>query len=207
MSEVLYQDMYEFQLQEVEAALTKDPENKELVELKNNLKQVLIRTQDAINSQLEADKNAEVEAMKTKIKKEKDQWTDDLSFINVIAWKTGDDCQAVDPVDGTLHDAKIVNINNMNRKVIVMFKGDGRIAVTKLDLLLIPKNGEERGYKTFSAEDMKFITTYRKMYLERKKREAEIEREAKRKTKGCELNDKNTVQKRACKHDIRSCGE
>merc|ERR1712233_123515 len=45
---------YKLQLQQVEAALTTDPENEELQQLKTDLEQVLALTQDLINAQLGA---------------------------------------------------------------------------------------------------------------------------------------------------------
>merc|ERR1712060_338437 len=45
---------YKLQLQQVEAALTTDPENEELQQLRTDLEQVLALTQDLINAQLGA---------------------------------------------------------------------------------------------------------------------------------------------------------
>ena len=60
MSEELYHELYEYQLQQVNTALTTDPNNKELIEVKNKLEQVVMRN----NLKFEADKNEEEAAMK-----------------------------------------------------------------------------------------------------------------------------------------------
>ena len=103
MSEELYHELYEYQLQQVNTALTTDPNNKELIEVKNKLEQDVIQN----NLKFEAAKKEEEAAMKaSKLNENKYKWTDDM-IVNKINWKYGDDCQATDPVDGKLHDATI----------------------------------------------------------------------------------------------------
>merc|ERR1712240_924597 len=85
---------YKLQLQQVEAALTTDPENEELQQLKTDLEQVLALTQDLINAQLGASaasssgvKEEEVEeAAAEKPKKKKSRWTED-PIIPVKPWQ------------------------------------------------------------------------------------------------------------------------
>ena len=173
------------------------------------------------NLKFEAAKKEEEAAMKaSELNENKYKWTDDM-IVNKINWKYGDDCQAKDPVDGKLHDAKIVNIF-IKESVMVKFKESGSVTVTKLDSLEIPKNGESRTYKTYSAEDMEFIITARKEHLKRKKEEFEkekfekekfekeetkIERKSKRIKMSRDLNNKSTCQEIACRKCVRSCGE
>merc|ERR1712130_521808 len=106
---------YKLQLQQVEAALTTDPENEELQQLKTDLEQVLALTQDLINAQLGASaaassvsgvKEEEVEeAAAEKPKKKKSRWTED-PIIPVKPWQVGEHCQAIYSVDGQYLDAK-----------------------------------------------------------------------------------------------------
>ena len=90
---------------------------------------------------------------------------------------------------------------------MVRFKESGRVTVTKLDFLAIPKNGKCRMFKTFSAKNMKDIMTYRKEHLKGAKGGAEIEKEPKRKNNWCNFNDNNSCHKRVRVKDIRRCGE
>ena len=158
-------DEYEYQLEVVIDALIEDPENKELEELKKKLERVVIQKRFVYNLQSEADEKAEAETMKTyKVKQNKSPLiTDDLS-INPINWKKGDDCQATDPMDDKIYDA-IIEYIIPDTEVMVRFKESGRVTVTKLDFLAIPKNGKCRMFKTFSAKNMNDIMTYRKEHL------------------------------------------
>merc|ERR1712156_471176 len=86
---------YKLQLQQVEAALTTDPENEELQQLKTDLEQVLALTQDLINAQLGASaasssgvKEEEVEeAAAEKPKKKKSRWTEDINADGEVSVK------------------------------------------------------------------------------------------------------------------------
>ena len=163
---------YIVQLQQVEAALTIDPENEELVQVKNKLWQGLIRTQDLTNVQLGAAPNVEAAALETKkLKQNKSRWTEDM-IICVIPWKEGEDCQAIYPEDGAYHDATIEDINPYG-EVIVKFKEYPSVFVTTLSLLKLPVNGIMTMYKTFTAKDMKEITAYRNVHLKQKQKEVE----------------------------------
>ena len=181
-------EIYKLQLEAVEDVLTTDPKNEELLQLKNNMKQVLIPTQDLINLQNEAAPNEEEAAFETnKLKQNIKQWSEDL-INSVKLWQVGEDCQAIYPVDGAYHDATIEDIST-NGKVIVKFNGYSSVFVTTLGLLKLPVNGITTVHNTtFSAEDMRKITAYRNYYLkENKVKRAtelkEMEREGKRKQK------------------------
>jgi len=140
---------YKLQLQQVEAALTTDPENEELQQLKTDLEQVLALTQDLINAQLGASaaassasgvKEEEVEeAAAERPKKKKSRWTED-PIIPVKPWQVGEHCQAIYSVDGQYHDAKIEEIN-ADGEVSIKFKGFRGIFVSTLGLLKLPSSG------------------------------------------------------------------
>ena len=169
-------EIYKLQLEQVEAVLTTDPKNEELVQLKEKLKQVLIPTKNLINVQLEVVPNVEDAALGiNKLKQNILQWTEDLN-IPVKLWQEGEDCQAIYPVDGDYHDATIEDIST-DGKVIVKFKEYRSVFLTTLDLLKLPVNGITTVHTTYSAKNMKEIAAYRNYYLKenKAKRKTELE--------------------------------
>merc|ERR1712223_2156877 len=152
---------YKLQLQQVEAALTTDPENEELQQLKTDLEQVLALTQDLINAQLGASaasssvvKEEEVEeAAAEKPKKKKSRWTED-PIIPVKPWQVGEHCQAIYSGDGQYHDAKIEEIN-ADGEVSVKFKGFRGIFVSSLGLLKLPSSGTTTVHAQNSVKNKK----------------------------------------------------
>jgi len=179
---------YKLQLQQVEAALTTDPENEELQQLKTDLEQVLALTQDLINAQLGASaasssgvKEEEVEeAAAEKPKKKKSRWTED-PIIPVKPWQVGEHCQAIYSGDGQYHDAKIEEIN-ADGEVSVKFKGFRGIFVSTLGLLKLPSSGTTTVHAQNSVKNKKELAASRNEYLKAKKEKkkakwAEIEKE------------------------------
>merc|ERR1712227_947995 len=179
---------YKLQLQQVEAALTTDPENEELQQLKTDLEQVLALTQDLINAQLGAAassasgvKEEEVEeAAAEKPKKKKSRWTED-PIIPVKPWQVGEHCQAIYSGDGQYHDAKIEEIN-ADGEVSVKFKGFRGIFVSTLGLLKLPSSGTTTVHAQNSVKNKKELAASRNEYLKAKKEKkkakwAEIEKE------------------------------
>merc|ERR1711953_1102937 len=154
---------YKLQLQQVEAALTTDPENEELQQLRTDLEQVLALTQDLINAQLGASaaassasavKEEDVEeAAAERPKKKKSRWTED-PIIPVKPWQVGEHCQAIYSVDGQYHDAKIEEIN-ADGEVSVKFKGFRGIFVSTLGLLKLPSSGTTTVHAQNSVENKK----------------------------------------------------
>lgn len=181
---------YKLQLQQVEAALTTDPENEELVQLKNDLEQVLTLTQDLINAQLGAavlkeDEPDDLEEEKPR-KQKKSRWTED-PIIPVKPWQVGENCQAIYHVDGAYHEAKIEEINT-DGEVSVKFKGYRGIFVTTLGLLKLPASGTTTVHATSSAKNKKEIAASRNEYLKEKKAKKkakweEMEREGEKEKK------------------------
>merc|ERR1712228_1045091 len=179
---------YKLQLQQVEAALTTDPENEELQQLKTDLEQVLALTQDLINAQLGASAEAssasgvkEEEAEEAeRPKKKKSRWTED-PIIPVKPWQVGEHCQAIYSVDGQYHDAKIEEIN-ADGEVSVKFKGFRGIFVSTLGLLKLPSSGTTTVHAQNSTKNKKELAASRNEYLKAKKEKkkakwAEIEKE------------------------------
>ena len=138
---------YNLQLQQVEAALTTDPDNEELITLKGDLQQVIDLTADLIASQLGGARTdaappeeeldaAPSQSKKTKeppggaasaAKKTKSRWTAADPIIPVKPWQVGEHCQAIYSGDSQFHDAVIEEITT-DGEVSVSFKGyKGRI--------------------------------------------------------------------------------
>ncbi|XP_014206173.1 survival of motor neuron-related-splicing factor 30 [Copidosoma floridanum] len=90
---------YKLQLQQVEAALTSDPDNEELHKLKIDLEEVIELTQDLIKSQQQ--------------EKKSDAEQNDPEVIAALAekWKVGDQCQAPWSEDGKYYEGTIDAIN------------------------------------------------------------------------------------------------
>merc|ERR1712037_801731 len=182
---------YKLQLQQVEAALTTDPENEELQQLRTDLEQVLALTQDLINAQLGASaassasavKEEDVEEAAAERPKKKSRWTED-PIIPVKPWQVGEHCQAIYSVDGQYHDAKIEEIN-ADGEVSVKFKGFRGIFVSTLGLLKLPSSGTTTVHAQNSTKNKKEMAASRNEYLKAKKEKkkakwAEIEKEGER---------------------------
>ena len=100
---------YRLQLQQVEAALTTDPDNEELLQLKTDLEQVLNLTMEMLNDAMggggeeagtsaggeEADKaEDDMEAAFNKPKK-KSRWAEPAPILPIKPWQVGEVCQAL----------------------------------------------------------------------------------------------------------------
>lgn len=171
---------YKLQLQQVEAALTTDPDNVELSQLKGDLEQVLNLTQDLINQQLGAqaalkeEDESELEPEKPK-KQKKSRWTED-PLIPVKPWQVGENCLAIYSEDGAYHDAKIEDI--AGNEVTVKFKGYRGTFVTTLGLLKLPNSGTTTVHATSSAKNKKELSQSRSEYLKEKKAKKKAKWEA-----------------------------
>lgn len=95
---------YKAQLQQVEAALTNDPENEELLKLQQDLQEVI----DLTNDLIKAVPGSSVSEEEIKELKEK--------------WKVGDKCQAVYSKDGGYYNAVIDEILD-DGTVTITFEG------------------------------------------------------------------------------------
>nr|XP_012222386.1 PREDICTED: survival of motor neuron-related-splicing factor 30 isoform X1 [Linepithema humile] len=88
---------YKLQLQQVEAALTTDPNNEELIKLKFDLKEVIKLTHDLIKSQQQEKRQANGMDAKDPI----------LLAVLANKWKVGDQCMAPWSEDGKYYEATI----------------------------------------------------------------------------------------------------
>ncbi|CAB3365486.1 Hypothetical predicted protein [Cloeon dipterum] len=91
--------IHKLQLQQVEAALTADPENAELLKLKEDLQEVITLTSQLVKAHTE-------EQEKKQSGKKKDEASG--SGVGVKKdWKVGDRCLAVWSQDGLYYDATL----------------------------------------------------------------------------------------------------
>ena len=124
---------YRLQLQQVEAALTTDPDNEELLQLKTDLEQVLNLTMEMLNDAMggggeeagtssaggeEADKaEDDMEAAFNKPKK-KSRWAEPAPILPIKPWQVGEVCQAL--YSGNYHSSTyfiyaVVNLSSYRR--------------------------------------------------------------------------------------------
>ncbi|XP_011309933.1 survival of motor neuron-related-splicing factor 30 [Fopius arisanus] len=92
---------YKLQLQQVEAALTTDPSNEELLKLKIDLEEVIELTHDLIKSQQHEKRQSNGMDAKDPI----------LLAVLANKWKVGDSCMAPWSEDGKYYEATIDGIN------------------------------------------------------------------------------------------------
>lgn len=92
---------YKLQLQQVEAALTTDPNNEELIKLKFDLKEVIKLTHDLIKSQQQEKRQANGMDAKDPI----------LLAVLANKWKVGDQCMAPWSEDNKYYEATIDSIS------------------------------------------------------------------------------------------------
>eukprot|EP00090_Calanus_glacialis_P041824 TRINITY_DN74366_c0_g1_i1.p1 TRINITY_DN74366_c0_g1~~TRINITY_DN74366_c0_g1_i1.p1 ORF type:complete len:245 (-),score=94.37 TRINITY_DN74366_c0_g1_i1:82-816(-) len=166
---------YKLQLQQVEAALTTDPDNEELNQLKNDLEQVLNLTLDLINAQLGQGTSTDddLENALKKEKPKKSRWAEPDPILPVKPWQVGEHCQAIYPVDSVYYDAKIEEITT-DGEVSVKFKGYKGSYVTTIGLLRLPSSGTTTVHATGSAKNKKELANYqRELKKEKKKKNAE----------------------------------
>ncbi|XP_075226943.1 survival of motor neuron-related-splicing factor 30 isoform X2 [Lycorma delicatula] len=124
---------YKLQLQQVEAALTTDPDNEELVKLKVDLEEVIQLTCELIKTQL-LEEQAAIESSSAPTNSNNKA---DLSSLQNVKekqdWKSGDKCLALWNNDGQYYEAVIESIEG--DEVSVMFDNYKAIAVTSVEFI------------------------------------------------------------------------
>lgn len=185
----------------MEAALLTDPENNELLKLKQDLEEVIALTRDLIKTQLEEQKKSSYVAAST-------TYFDDIEAALIAAertqqqknsakpqknWKIGDKCQAKWTEDGQYYDATIEGITEIG-EVSVIFEAYQNRSTTTL------KELKERVIRNevFPSNSNKRQRPNQKEYLKKKKqkklqrfKELEEERETE-KNKWLNFSTKNT---------------
>ncbi|XP_003218571.1 survival of motor neuron-related-splicing factor 30 [Anolis carolinensis] len=145
MSEDLAKQLasYKAQLQQVEAALTGNGDNEDLLKLKKDLQEVIELTKDLLSTQpsetlTSSDSSASAPPSHT--------------------WKVGDRCMATWSEDGQCYEAEIEEIDEENGTAAITFSGYGNAEVTPLLNLKPVEEGrkakEDNGNKPMSKKEM-----------------------------------------------------
>uniref|UniRef100_A0A182IPL4 Survival of motor neuron-related-splicing factor 30 n=1 Tax=Anopheles atroparvus TaxID=41427 RepID=A0A182IPL4_ANOAO len=156
---------YKLQLQQVEAALLTDPENSELLKLKQDLDEVIELTKDLIKAQLEPEqkKSAYIEPTTS-------SYLDGVSGADkkqakpAKVWKVGDKCSAKWIEDGQYYDATIESISDTG-EVSIVFEAYQNRSNTTISELKEQKTRNE----VFPANSNKRMRHNQKEYLKKKK--------------------------------------
>ncbi|XP_055626671.1 survival of motor neuron-related-splicing factor 30-like [Toxorhynchites rutilus septentrionalis] len=185
---------YKLQLQQVEAALLTDPENSELLKLKQDLEEVIDLTKDLIRAQQEAEqkKSAYIEPASTSYF-EAFSAAEKKQSKPLVIWKVGDKCSAKWIEDGQYYDATIEAITD-NGEVSIVFDAYQNRSTTTISELKERKVRNE----VFPSNSNKRMRPNQKEYLKKKKqkklirfKELEEERETE-KNKWLQFSAKNT---------------
>ncbi|XP_005998853.1 survival of motor neuron-related-splicing factor 30 isoform X2 [Latimeria chalumnae] len=108
---------YKAQLQQVEAALSTDPENEDLLKLQKDLQEVIELTKDLLSTQPTV-ATASSDSTNT--------------VVPSHAWQVGDYCMAVWNEDGQFYKAEIEEIDEENSTAAITFMGYGNADVIPL---------------------------------------------------------------------------
>lgn len=173
---------YKAQLQQVEAALSANGENDDLLKLKKDLQEVIELTKDLLSTQPSENLASS------------DHSTTDLP---AHFWQVGDRCMSVWSEDGQWYEAEIEEIDEENGTAAITFSGYGNAEVIPLLNLKPVEEGrkakEESGNKPMSKKEM--IAQQReykkKKALKKAQRMKELEQEREvQKSKWQQFNNK-----------------
>nr|CAG4635153.1 EOG090X0GY1 [Alona affinis] len=155
-------DTYKLQLQQVEAALTAEPTNEELLKLKQDLVEVIALTNELINAQREAEDDVKGKSHAHK---------------KPIQWSVGDKCMAPWSNNGQYYDCTIEELSE-NGGVSIRFDAYGNSDVTTIDKLKERPRGLEGGMSDKSlAEKLKTKKEQlqkQREYLKQKKQKKQV---------------------------------
>ncbi|XP_046382424.1 survival of motor neuron-related-splicing factor 30 isoform X1 [Ischnura elegans] len=207
---------YKLQLQQVEAALTTDPENGELLKLKVDLEEVIELTRDLIKTQLLEAKGAEAAASSSFVSEAEDDSSKDEDFKSSIPsktdWKVGEKCLALWNANGEYYEATIEDLGE-NGICTVKFCNYQTEDVTNVSLLRelsqegVPKVTHP-GDLPADSKSKKQLVLKQREYLKKKKqrkqqrfKQLEEEREGE-KNKWLAFSHKTTGKKGIVKKSI-----
>ncbi|KPP75718.1 survival of motor neuron-related-splicing factor 30-like [Scleropages formosus] len=172
---------YKAQLQQVEAALSTDPENDDLLKLQKDLQEVIELTKDLLSSQPSVATTS----------------SDSAAVAPVShSWEVGDHCMAVWTEDGQLYKAEIEEIDKENGTAAITFLGYGNAEVIPLQNLKPVEQGshsEENGLKSKSrkAQIAELREYKKKKAFKKAQRMKELEQEREdQKSKWQQFNNK-----------------
>ncbi|CAJ1067260.1 survival of motor neuron-related-splicing factor 30 [Xyrichtys novacula] len=172
---------YKAQLQQVEVALSTDPDNEDLLKLQKDLQEVIDLTKDLLTSQPAESASSTTGSDTVPVK---------------LGWKVGDKCMAAWSQDGQVYEAEIEEIDRDNSTAAVTFAGYGNAEVIPLQNLKAVEEGrrsdEDGGKPKSRKEQIAEQREYKKKKAQKKvqrMKELEQEREE-QKSKWQQFNNK-----------------
>ncbi|XP_030641918.1 survival of motor neuron-related-splicing factor 30 [Chanos chanos] len=183
MSEDLVKQLssYKAQLQQVEAALSTDPENEDLLKLQKDLQEVIELTKDLLTSQ-------PVEGVASAN-------SSDAAPVK-HNWNVGDRCMATWSQDGQLYEAEIEEIDSENGTAAITFIGYGNAEVVSLHALKPAEEGKGNKEEGGKPKSKKALIAEQREYKKKKaqkkvQRMKELEQEREdQKSKWQQFNNK-----------------
>ena len=184
-------ETYQVQLQQVEAALSNDPDNDGLKDLHKELKELISLTEQAL-----AQQGAASSAAASSSKKQNAQST------SAPQWKAGDECLARYSSDGQWYPARIASVGGSveNRVYTIVFKGYNTTEVVNSSVIkALPANyqASNNPYLALASTKRK-LTQVEEDERERKKKKNEKKLEV-RAQKAKEQNEKQATWKKFAK--------
>lgn len=175
---------YKLQFQQVEAALTTDPDNEELLKLKSDLEEVIELTRDLIKTQLLELRAAEESAAGTSLEDASltakllaAELPDIEEHYNAKKdWKIGDRCLAIWSEDGQYYEATIEDITEDGEEVSVVFDSYKNSDVTTLPLLREIKSGVKRQSDDGVDSKAKKLAMSKQREYQKKKKQKKLQR-------------------------------
>ncbi|GLH02294.1 hypothetical protein R5R35_013687 [Gryllus longicercus] len=171
---------YKLQLQQVEAALTTDPDNEELMKLKTDLEEVIELTRDLIKTQLlelkstgRAPGTSDSDEISTKLLPVEQPTVDESVKKD---WKVGEKCLAIWSGDGQYYEATIEDITEDGEEVSVVFDNYNNSDVTTLSLLKELKAGVKRPVEDGPDSKTKKQALSKQREYQKKKKQKKLQR-------------------------------
>lgn len=171
---------YKAQLHQVEAALSTDQENEDLLKLQKDLQEVIELTKDLLTSQPSDSASSAKSADAAPLKH---------------SWKVGDRCMTVWSQDGQLYEAEIEEIDGENGTAAITFATYGNAEVVPLQNLKPAEEGsrlDDDGKPKSRKEQIAEQREYKKKKAQKKvQRMKELEQEREdQKSKWQQFNNK-----------------
>ncbi|XP_022187679.1 survival of motor neuron-related-splicing factor 30 [Nilaparvata lugens] len=157
---------YELQLQQVEAALTTDPDDEELMKLKSDLEEVIQLTVELLKAQVLEEKSAQ-DSAPTYSGIDVDSDVEDGQASNALKqdWKVGDRCLALWTEDNQYYEAVIESIEG--EEVSVLFNHYKTVEVTSLEFIKELPRSQEADAKSKKQPQSK-VREYQKKKKQKK---------------------------------------
>ena len=187
-------ETYQVQLQQVEVALASDPDNDGLKDLRNELKELISLTEQALAQQAAAATSSSVSGSSSK--------KQNAQSASAPQWKAGDECLAKYSSDGQWYPARIASVGGSveNRVYTIVFKGYNTTEVANSSSIkVVPPNHQASNNLSLSSSSAKRkVTKEDDDERERKKKKNEKKLEV-RAQKAKEQNEKQATWKKFAK--------